>query len=398
MQVIESKLTSDTASQKSRKILIGLFVAAVALYWSSLYFYVPTLPVYVKTKVESLAVVGTILSMYGLWQALIRFPLGIAADWAGWRKPFIIGGFLLSALGAWVMVSADTGTSLGVGRAITGLAAGTWVPLTVVFSALFPPAEAVRATAILTVVNSVGRMVATGMTGWLNQAGDGYALAFYVAIGVALLAVLVILPAREQRRPPVRPELSSITRLVSRPDVLSPSLLGALAQYVTWSATLGFTPILADRMGASDIMQSILTSGSIAVVMLGNMTTAALSRKVGNKILAYISLIMLAAGAIAAALATNLGWLALAQFIVSVGSGIAHPLFMGLSIAKVDVQQRTSAMGLHQAIYGFGMFAGPWISGALANWIGIQPMFGVTGFACLAIGLLGIRWLAATGH
>ena len=66
---------------------------------------------------------------------------------------------------------------------------------------------------------------------------------------------------------------------------------------------------------------------------------------------------------------------------------------MGLSIAKVDQSQRNTAMGLHQAIYGFGMFAGPWISGALADKIGLQPMFAVTGVAVLLIGIAGSQFL-----
>jgi predicted MFS family arabinose efflux permease len=52
-------------------------------------------------------------------------------------------------------------------------------------------------------------------------------------------------------------------------------------------------------------------------------------------------------------------------------------------------------MGLHQAVYGIGMFAGPFLSGALADWLGIQPMFGLTGFFCLALGYLGVRWMAS---
>ena len=380
----------------SRKTLIILYVLAVAFYWSSLYFYIPTLPIYVKTRVDSLVAVGTILSMYGLWQALIRLPLGIASDWAGGRKPFIVGGFLLSAVGAWVMATTDTGLGIGVGRAITGLAAGTWVLLTVVFSSLFPPEEAVRATALLTVVNSLSRMISSGMNGWLNEAG-GYPLAFFVAMGVAILAVLVVLPVREERLAPVKPSIKNITMLITRPDVLRPSILGALAQYVTWSATLSFTPILAQNLGASDNVQSLLTSGSIGVVTVGNVLTAALARKIGNRTLAGWSFVLLAAGAVLAAVAPSLAWLFVAQFVVSVGSGIAHPLFMGMSISKVDGSQRSTAMGLHQAVYGFGMFAGPWISGALADGIGIQPMFAVTGFACLVLGFLGVRWLASTG-
>jgi hypothetical protein len=37
--------------------------------------------------------------------------------------------------------------------------------------------------------------------------------------------------------------------------------------------------------------------------------------------------------------------------------------------------------------------AGPWLSGILADTLGIRPMFGVTAFACLAIGLFLIRLL-----
>lgn len=396
MQISEKIVSGISGIRSSRRFTIGLLFFSVALYWSSLYFYLPTLPVYIKSKVESLAVVGIVLSMYGLWQALIRFPLGILSDWAGRRKPFIISGFLLSGLGAWVMASAQNGIGLGVGRAITGLAAGTWVPLTVFFSALFPPEEAIRATAMLTMVNSVGRLTATGLTGWLNEISGGYLLAFFIAMVVALVAALAILPIPEARRAGFTPSISSIFSLVKRPDVLRPSLLGALAQYVTWSVTFSFIPILASRLGATDWVQSGLTSGSIAIVMLGNMVTTAVAR-VGYRRLTAASFAFLAAGTILAAFSPSLGWLFLAQFISSLGAGISHPLLMGLSISKVDDQQRSTAMGLHQAIYGFGMFAGPSISGALADGIGIQPMFAATGFLCLILGFVGVRWLSSSG-
>jgi len=131
-----------------RNKLIILYVLAVFFYWASLYLYVPTLSVYAQTKTDVLSMVGLVVSMYGLWQAIIRLPLGIAADWLGKRKIFIITGFALSAIGAWIMGTADGINGLIIGRSITGLAAGTWVPLIVAFSCLFPPEEAVRATSI----------------------------------------------------------------------------------------------------------------------------------------------------------------------------------------------------------------------------------------------------------
>ena len=51
-------------------------------------------------------------------------------------------------------------------------------------------------------------------------------------------------------------------------------------------------------------------------------------------------------------------------------------------------------MGLHQAVYAIGMFGGPWLSGMLANALGIRLTFGVTAFACLSLGLLGASLLA----
>ncbi|NTW99761.1 MAG: MFS transporter, partial [Geobacteraceae bacterium] len=55
--------------------------------------------------------------------------------------------------------------------------------------------------------------------------------------------------------------------------------------------------------------------------------------------------------------------------------------------------ERSTALGLHQSIYAIGLFAGPWLSGILADSFGIQPMFGITALGCLILGVLGVRWL-----
>ncbi|MEN4098646.1 MAG: hypothetical protein ROW52_01870, partial [Anaerolineaceae bacterium] len=67
-------MTSDAPGNERQK---WLYLAIVFLYWASLYFYVPTLPIYTESRVESLALVGVVLAMYGLWQAVLRLPLGI---------------------------------------------------------------------------------------------------------------------------------------------------------------------------------------------------------------------------------------------------------------------------------------------------------------------------------
>ncbi len=383
---------SPTVIASSRRLMITLYAIAVFLYWMALYLYMPTLPTYVQSKSDDLTLVGVVLSMYGLWQAVIRLPLGIAADWLGWRKPFIIVGLALAGLGAWIMGVADSVNGLIVGRAITGLAAGTWVPLVVVFSGLFPPHEAVRATAMLTFVGSVGRVLATGLTGSLNELG-GYALAFFLAAGAAALAILIVLPAREGRRPPQQPSMEGIGSLITRRDVLLPSLLAALSQYANWASTFGFMPLLAKQLGATDVTQSMLMSMHIGVVTLGNLMARAIVSRIGAQRLVYLSFVLLSAGIGGAALAPSLPLLFASQLCIGLGQGISYPVLMGLSIQYVADAERTTSMGLHQAVYAIGMSGGPWLSGLLANAIGIRPMFGVTAFVCLALGLFVTRCL-----
>jgi DHA1 family multidrug resistance protein-like MFS transporter len=84
--------------------------------------------------------------------------------------------------------------------------------------------------------------------------------------------------------------------------------------------------------------------------------------------------------------------------VVLLAQGISYPVLMGLSIQYVADAERTTAMGLHQAVYAIGMFGGPWLSGWLADAVGIRLTFEVTAFICLALGLLVTRWLTKAGR
>ncbi len=375
-------------SPPTRRRLILQSIAGAFFFWFSLYVFVPTLPVYAQSKTDSLAQVGLALAQYGLWQALLRFPLGLGADWLGRRKPIILAGFMLAALGAWVMGSAAGITGIAVGRAVTGLAVSSWVVMVVVYSGLFPPAEATQAAATLTLVNSLAQGAASLASGPLTALG-GYAAGFTAAVAAAGAGLLVWLPGAETRLPPLRPSPGSIRRLVLRKDVLGPALLNAVQLYAVFAAIFGFTPILAERFGATTIQIGLLTTTNIAVNVAGNLLASLLVRRTGEQPLVYASFVLLAAGLALTAAAPGLPWLYAAQVFMGVGGGIGYPLLLGLSIARVGEGERNTAMGLHQAVYGIGMFAGPWLSGLLAVPLGVQPMFAVTAVVILAIGLLG---------
>lgn len=389
---VERSSLSATPDANGRRLMIALSTTVVFLYWVSLYLYVPALPTYAESKSSSLATVGVVLAQYGLWQAIVRFPLGLVADWLGRRKLLIIAGLVLAGLGALTMGLAESANWLIAGRAITGLAAGTWVLLVVMFNDLFPHHESVRATAILTLAGSVGRILATGVTGVLNDLG-GYSLAYFLATGVAVLGALMVIPARENPRPPRRPSTEGVSRLIARRDVLLPSLLAAVSQYANWATTFGFVPILAQQLGGTGLTQSALLSMNLGVFTLGNLLASTIANRTGARRLVRLSYVLLAVGIGGMAVASSLPVLFTAQVCMGLSQGVSYPVLMGMSIRFVPDSDRNTAMGLYQAVYAIGMFAGPALSGVLASAVGVRPMFGVTAAGCLLLGLFASRRL-----
>lgn len=88
--------------------MLGLFMVlpVFAVYAENLNGFSPTLA-------------GLAIGIYGLTQAIFQIPLGMLSDRIG-RKPVIIGGLIIFALGSVVAAMADSITGVIIGRALQG--------------------------------------------------------------------------------------------------------------------------------------------------------------------------------------------------------------------------------------------------------------------------------------
>ena len=157
--------------------------------------------------------------------------------------------------------------------------------------------------------------------------------------------------------------------------MLFPALLNAGSQFVNWAVTFSFIPILAGNMGASDIEVGLLMTVFMAVNLVGLSATAAFVNRLGARNLVRTGFLLLGMATLLAAWSPTVWWLFLAQGLVGLATGIGYPTLMGLSIRHVSDHERTAAMGLHQAVYGVGMFTGPFVAGFLSEQFGIQTTF-----------------------
>jgi len=368
-----------------KRLAIPLFFTAAVLYFISLYLYVPILPAFVAERTPSLAAVGIVLSMYGLCTAFLRMPLGILTDATGFYKPYIVGGTLLGGLGALVMVFGGSLGTLALGRGFTGAAVATWVPIMVVFASFFSIERTIFATSLLSLASSIGMMIGTGLTGFVETLG-GSRLAFFAAAGFAVLASLIFALVGTPKRAsashnPVTAR--SILAIFRRRDVLIPSGTNALCQFGVWALTFGFMPLLARGMGASAVATGLIMTLNIAANTAANLFATFVTKRGGKRPLLYLSFTALAAGAVLAALTHSLPLLFVSTVVMGLGNGLLFPILLGLSIQDVDLSHRSTAMGIHQAVYAIGMFTGPWIGGILADAYGMRAMFAIVAAFCL---------------
>lgn len=384
--------TTAEQAQQSGRLAFGLYAGTVLLFWTAQYLYVATLPTYVQGKVADLAAVGAVLSMYGLVQFFTRLPLGLLTDWVGRRKPFILLGPLFIILGVWTLARAAGTPGLALGRGMTGFASSAWVPMVAAFTVLFPPRQAVRASVLITLVSNLGCIVGTGLNGQLNEIG-GYNLAFGAAAAVAGVALLLGLTLPEKRRRARNVSVRNLALVATRFQVLLPSLLCGLSEYVVFAATFGFLPIVSQGLGLSATTQGLLTSLNLVAQASGNFVVVAISRRIRERRVAYLSFGSLALGAATAAVAGGPAQVVMSQVLIGIGHGCAYPLLMGLSVRHVADGERTAAVGTFQSVYSIGMFAGPIISGFLARSLGIPAMFAITAAGCLALGWFGVSKL-----
>jgi MFS family permease len=110
----------------SLEIRAGLSLATLfALRMLGLFIVLPVLAVHAGTHLEggdNQTLVGLALGIYGLTQGVLQLPFGMASDRFG-RKPVIVFGLVLFALGSFIAAVGDNIWVIIAGRAIQGAGA-----------------------------------------------------------------------------------------------------------------------------------------------------------------------------------------------------------------------------------------------------------------------------------
>ncbi len=365
-----------------------VFVVGVVCFWGSLYVYIPTLAVFAGSVGASLSVIGFIVAAYGFVQFLLRIPVGYLSDRTGKRVPFIIAGLAATAIGDVGMALLSTPWMLVFWRGVHGIGAASFVPLSVYFAGFFRPENATRATALMVALTS-GTQVFVSLLGGKLADEFGVTSTFWAGAVFGVAGIIAMTAAGERPIPAHSPmSLRRFGRVMAVRRLLVVSGLAAINQYLTFALTMGFVPVLADRLGASSTDLGVLTTLGFLAYAVASLIAATAAARIGERNLVVAGSIVAALAALTLPLASTVFQIYALQVVGGLGKGVVFPILMGLAIKSAPESERASAMGVFQAVYAIGMFAGPATAGAVAEAIGLSGLFVFVGFLALGGALI----------
>jgi len=348
---------------------------------------VPYVTPYADYLGTSMRLMGLIAGAYGLTQMIIRFPLGIFSDRLRRRKIFVQLGIAFAALSAFLAFFFPSPIMLLVMRALGGVAASAWVTFTVLGASYYKADESTKVMGHMSAANAFGRMVAL-LTGGLIAQFMGIPYAFLLA-GIAGVVGLVLSVGVVEKRPSEDkkpPNLAGLLEVARNKQLLFCSILGILAMYISFATTFGFTPLAAAQMDASQIQLGMLGVLSTApAIFISPLAGTIMPKKLGASATLVIGFLIAGAGSALVAVSSTLWMLFAVQIAASLGGAIIATLLLGLCIRDISAEKRATAMGFFQAVYGLGMFLGPFVTGHISHGFGLMAAFVFTG----AVGLVG---------
>src|SRR5690554_8100768 len=110
MNIIEKRAATSLASLYALRML-GLFMVLPIMMHEG-----------AKLEGATVSLLSLAMGIYGLTQALLQIPAGTLSDRFG-RKPIIIGGLIVFAIGSVVAATADSIWAMLFGRALQGAGA-----------------------------------------------------------------------------------------------------------------------------------------------------------------------------------------------------------------------------------------------------------------------------------
>jgi len=359
---------------------------------------VPLLPFYATAFGASATVVGILISAFSVAQLVVAPVWGRWSDRFG-RRPAIVAGLLVTAVGYGLFAVADSVWLLLLSRVVQGLGGGTIGVVQAYVADASRPEDRTRSLGWLSAVTSLGAVVGPALGSWLvglgGQTLPGAASAVFSAL-VAIFGWKFLRESRERRTSPTADlplmggttevptlpstEREAIRRVATRWREPAPRLIWTYALGIgAFYGTIPIVPLLLqDRLGVDEatVGYFVMYLGAIGVLMRAFLLGPLVDR-LGEPRLARLGVVLLAAGLAVTAWGTDLPGIGVGFTLMPLGTACLFPAVTALLSGSVRSQDRGLYLGVQQTFGGLTRVAFPIMAGLAMDRAGMGTPFAI---------------------
>lgn len=335
--------------------------------------------------------VGIAVGIYGLTQAFLQIPFGLASDRYG-RKRVIIIGLLIFGLGSFVAALAQDIYWLAIGRALQGAGA---ISAAVTAFLADSTRDEVRTRAMAIIGGTIGLtfalslIVAPVLSGVLGLEGLFWMTGVLACAAIWPVIRLTDVPLKD------RGEYSfeAARRSVLTNGQLMRLNLGIFMIHMAQTAVFVVIPLALIEMGLQLSGHWQIYLPVVLLSFLAMVPPILWVERTGNNKFAFLLAIAVMGFAIAAfAWVPSVLWIwALMLFLFFLSFNLLEAFLPSWVSRVAPAQYRGLALGVYNTTQAFGLFCGGLLGGAIAKVFGAQAVYAVCALAIL------IWWLVSTG-
>jgi MFS family permease len=364
---------------KNEKLFTRNFIltsASTFALFTSFYFLLVTLPIYLEKLGGSESEIGLIIGVFTISAVLLRPFIGQIADRQG-RKKILLAGMLVFLVSMMLYNYATNVTLLLILRVFHGIG---WGAATTAASTLIadiaPASRRGEAMGIFGMSSNVAMAIGPALSFMLLSSYD-FPVLFMACTVIAFISMLLAAPITETV------VIHQKTPLFSR-EALSPSLL-MFTVSLTYGSIVSFLPIFATKQGIVNpgIFFSVFAITLIAVRAIAGK----ISDVRGRKFVIAPGMLLIILGLWVLSSADSLQTFLISAVFYGLGFGAVQPALMALLVDKIDEKGRGAAMGTFTASFDLGIGVGSILLGLVLQYTSFQILY-LTGALCVFLAMV----------
>ncbi|OSI07474.1 MFS transporter [Neisseria animaloris] len=377
MLPLEWRASSSLAGVYALRML-GMFLVLPVLA-----LYAATLPGAENNK----TLVGLAMGMYGLTQAALQLPLGIASDKFG-RKRVIYVGLIVFAAGSFLAAAANTLEMLVVARALQGAGAIS-AAVTALLADLTRDEVRTRGMAMIGLsiglTFSASLVLAPALSGIIGVPGLFMLTGVLTVISIAVVAWVTPDPVKSKLHEDTQAQPSRIGEVLKNTQLLSLDF-GIFALHASQMALFISLPFALEHLGLDKIQhwKIYLPATIIGLILMVPLIIIGETRnKLKQVFLGGIGCIAAAQMGLLYGL-ESIWMIAVYLTIYFIGFNVLEASLPSIVSKIAPADLKGTAMGVYNTMQSVGLFAG----GALGGWIFQHYGFGGVFAFCTSLMLL----------